>query len=78
MLLVKEHNLTVNSPSMPLKSPEGIYDTSEMYKKENVSYGNAHTRILSDGKLITFAANRLTGVLKLDERNLRYCKYLNL
>ena len=74
----KEYNLTANSPTMPAKVSAGIYDTSEMYKKENVSYGWGHPHTMSDGKSIIFADNELKDSARLDERNLQYCKYLNL
>ena len=43
MLLVKDKNLTVNSPVMPAKAPNSIYDTSGVYGKEIVSFGRGYS-----------------------------------
>ena len=49
-----------------------------MYKLENVSCGDDTTATLPNGASITFEKVTLTLVTRLDERNLLYCKYLNL
>ena len=62
-----------------MKSPsKDIHDTQDMYKVLNVSYGEGFTITLPDSTRITFAINELTTVTSLDERNLKYCIYLNL
>ena len=43
-----------------------------------MSYGWGCAYSMPDGTKITFVHNQLTGSERLDERNLRFCKYLNL
>ena len=61
---------------MPAKAPKGAFDTYDMYKVENVSYGLGKEFTLTDGSTITFVSNTLVTAIKIDERNLVYCKYL--
>ena len=51
-----------------------------MYNKDNVSFGCwfGSTYKLSNGVEVVFANNRISGIESIDERNLYYCKYLNL
>ena len=65
---------------MPIKpSGVGIYDTSEDYKMERISHGDGYYGPnLLDGTNAKFSVNRLTKYPSLEEKNLVYCKYLNL
>ena len=63
---------------LPVKANAGSHDTQDMYKVQNVSYGYGWTVELVDGTKIQFARNILTTATSVDERNLKYCIYLNL
>ena len=49
-----------------------------MYGKKSVSYGTGATGHLGDDTEIELEDNILRGVARIDERNLGYCKWLNL
>ena len=55
-----------------------MHNTQDKYKLQNVSYGSAFTAHLVDETEIEFVANRLTTAARVEERNLKYCLYLNL
>ena len=63
---------------MPVKSPPRVYDTQNMYKRKTVSYGYPHDLTLPNGTVITFESNALKNFKRVDERNLIFCKHLNL
>ena len=57
-----------------------MYDTRLEYKSELVSYGikvKTYT-VTGNYKDLSFPANKLGGTVRIDERNLGSCKWLNL
>ena len=78
LLLIIDQNLTINTPSMPIKAIDGIKDSLEMYKADTVSFGS-NFDVLAPGSFdVQFASNKLIDYTSLEERNLIHCKYLNL
>ena len=65
---------------MPIKphSPN-IYDTSADYRKQRISYGKLYygDQIWSSIN-VDFDDNELTEYVSLEEKNLVFCKFLNL
>ena len=49
-----------------------------MYQLLNISFGSAFTANLSNATQVKFNENKLSVLKRIDERNLIYCKYLNL
>ena len=76
--LFRDRSAIINAPCMPLKSENGVFDTSADYLKETVSYGRRDTTTLIDGKRVEFADNILENATRIDERNLICTKFLNL
>ena len=44
--------MIVNSPIMPVRAPQCMYDTYDAYKQENVSYGSSHDITFSNDVFI--------------------------
>ena len=65
---------------LPVKAPTIMHDTSNMYKTEKVNYGHnaCGTINLTDGTSVSFSSSALKNVSRIDERNLVFCKYLDL
>ena len=61
-----------------MEADADIYDTRDQYKLEIVSFGWDDTVTLDDGIEIYFENNLITSNARFDERNLFYCKYLNI
>ena len=74
----EDGSLIFNTPSMPVKAENGVYDTSGDYKKETVSYGSGYSNSLADGTKYSFAEKKLKNVTRIEERNLIHCYFLNL
>ena len=49
-----------------------------MYKVQKVSYGYSYSAKLWDGSEVEFDSNQLKKFTGIDERNLKFCLYLNL
>ena len=81
LLLSQDFKIPIHANKMPLKSTGHILDTQNVYKKQKISYGfwyKGQDLYLSDGTQITFDSNKLHIASRFDERNLVFCKQLNL
>ena len=64
--------------TLPTHAQQDIYDTYEIYRLDNISYGDGCIIEVYNNMTITFVHNVLKAALNIDERNMCFCKYLNL
>ena len=58
-------------PNLPVNAENGVYDTSDDYLKDNVSYGIGDTyNLFANGTTVTFISNVTYTGKQIDERNL--------
>ena len=82
LLLIKKHNVLINTFRMPVHSSNLVEDTYCKYKLDTVSYKFDYREFEEDRYLrgcnSKFVYPRLTNAKKIDERNLVFCRELDL
>ena len=64
---------------LSFKAPMGVFDTSNYAQEEMINLGNSRPILaINEGVDLVFSVGVLVTFSRIDERNLKKCKYLNL
>ena len=73
-----EANNDVKKEVIAFIAPDNVLDTGNKYLAQTVSYGEGGRVNLTSDTKISFINNNVRSTLRIDERNLICCLYLNL